>query len=177
MFILRHKRLIIILTLLIVIICIFPLTKTSINSDLTTYLPESMPSKINNDKIEQVFGKSDPLLIIFKTDDVLNAATLKRIQSLSKAFNRMKDFDMVMSLFDAKNIKGEDGSMIVNPVIQRIPKSESRREKLREEIKINNLVYKLIVSEDFRYTMIILNSVSKRTDEELMSSISDLLKK
>ena len=177
MFILRHKRLIIILTLLIVIICIFPLTKTSINSDLTTYLPESMPSKINNDKIEQVFGKSDPLLIIFKTDDVLNAATLKRIQSLSKAFNRMKDFDMVMSLFDAKNIKGEDGSMIVNPVIQRIPKSESRREKLREEIKTNNLVYKLIVSEDFRYTMIILNSVSKRTDEELMSSISDLLKK
>ncbi|MCD6555988.1 MAG: RND family transporter, partial [Bacteroidales bacterium] len=177
MFILRHKRLIIILTLLIVIICIFPLTKTSINSDLTTYLPESMPSKINNDKIEQVFGKSDPLLIIFETDDVLNAATLKRIQSLSKAFNRMKDFDMVMSLFDAKNIKGEDGSMIVNPVIQRIPKSESRREKLREEIKTNNLVYKLIVSEDFRYTMIILNSVSKRTDEELMSSISDLLKK
>jgi len=177
MFILRHKRLIIILTLLIVIICIFPLTKTSINSDLTTYLPESMPSKINNDKIEQVFGKSDPLLIIFETDDVLNAVTLKRIQSLSKAFNRMKDFDMVMSLFDAKNIKGEDGSMIVNPVIQRIPKSESRREKLREEIKTNNLVYKLIVSEDFRYTMIILNSVSKRTDEELMSSISDLLKK
>ena len=177
MFILRHKRLIIILTLLIVIICIFPLTKTSINSDLTTYLPESMPSKINNDKIEQIFGKSDPLIIIFETDDVLNAATLKRIQSLSKAFNRMKDFDMVMSLFDAKNIKGEDGSMIVNPVIQRIPKSESRREKLREEIKTNNLVYKLIVSEDFRYTMIILNSVSKRTDEELMSSISDLLKK
>jgi len=176
-FIIRHKWLIIIFTVLIVIFCILPLTKTSSNSDLTTYLPDKMPSKINNDKIEQVFGKSDPLLIIFETNDVLNDSTLRRIQALSKEFNRMKDFDMVMSLFDAKSIKGENEAMIVNPVIKRIPKSESRREKLRKEIKKNDLVYKLIVSEDFKYTMIILNSISKRTDEELMSSIYDLLKK
>ena len=151
--------------------------KTTINSDLLSYLPDNMPSKVNNDKIEQVFGTSDPLLIVFEADDVLNDSTLWRIQSLSKEFNRMKDFDMVMSLFDTKSIKGEDGAMIVNPVVKRIPKSESRREKLREEIKANELAYKLVVSEDFRYTLIILNSVSKRTDIELMSAIYDLFEK
>ncbi|RLD84202.1 MAG: hypothetical protein DRJ07_05340, partial [Bacteroidetes bacterium] len=176
-FILKHKWLIITLTVLIIIACIFPLMKTTINSDLMSYLPDDMPSKINNDKIEQVFGKSDPLLIVFETDDVLNESTLKRIQALSKEFNRMKDFDMVMSLFDTKSIKGEDGAMLVNPVLKRIPKSESRREKLREEIKTNELAYKLIVSEDFRYTIIILNSVSKKTDIELMSIIYDLFEK
>lgn len=176
-FIIRHKWLIIILTVLIVVLCIFPLMKTSINSDLMSYLPDQMASKVNNDKIEQVFGKSDPLLIVFETDDVLNDSTLRRIQALSKEFNRMKDFDMVMSLFDSKSIKGEEGAMIVNPVIKRIPKSESRKEKLREEIKTNELAYKLIVSEDFRYTMIMLNSVTKKSDAELMSAIYELLDK
>ncbi|MEA1897795.1 MAG: efflux RND transporter permease subunit, partial [Bacteroidota bacterium] len=151
--------------------------KTSINSDLMSYLPDQMASKVNNDKIEQVFGKSDPLLIVFETDDVLNDSTLRRIQALSKEFNRMKDFDMVMSLFDSKSIKGEEGAMIVNPVIKRIPKSESRKEKLREEIITNELAYKLIVSEDFRYTMIMLNSVTKKSDAELMSAIYELLDK
>ncbi len=176
-FIIRHKWLIIIFTISIVFLCIFPLMNTTINSDLMSYLPDHMSSKVNNDKIEQVFGKSDPLLIVFETDDVLNDSTLRRIKALSKEFNRMKDFDMVMSLFDSKSIKGENGAMIVNPVIKRIPKSESKREKLREEIKTNELAYKLIVSEDFRYTMIMLNSVTKKTDAELMSAIYELLDK
>lgn len=176
-FIIKHKWLIISLTALIIISCIFPLIKMTINSDLVTYLPNDMPSKVNNDKVEQIFGKSDPLLIVFETDDVLNDSTLRRIQALSKEFNRMKDFDIVMSLFDAKNIKGEDGAMIVNPVVKRIPQSESRKEKLRKEIKTNALVYKLLVSEDFRYTIIILNAVSEKTDVELMSVIYDLLDK
>ncbi len=177
MFIIRHKWLIITLAAVIVISCIFPLMNMSINSDLTSYMPDDMPSKINNDKIEQVFGKSDPLLIVFETDDVLNDSTLRRIKALSKEFNRMKDFDMVMSLFDTKSIKGEDGAMIVNPVIKRIPKSDSQREKLREEIKTNELAYKLVVSEDFRYSIIMLNSVTDKTDSDLMTSIFDLLDK
>ena len=176
-FINKYKRFIVVFTLLIVILCIYPLTKTTINSDLNTYLPDRMKSKVNNDKIEAVFGKNDPILIVFETNDVLNTSTLKRIQALSKEFNRIDDFDMVMSLFDAKSIKGQDGAMIVNPVIRRIPETKKRREQLRQRIKKNKLVYKLIVSEDFKYTMILLNDVSQKKDEELTAAINDLLKK
>ena len=173
----KYEWIILISTILIIGFCIYPLTKMAINPDLMSYLPDDMESKVNNDKIEDIFGKSDPLLIIFETDDVLRDTTLWRIQELSKEFNRMKDFDMVVSLFDSKYIKGEYESMIVDPVIKRIPKTDSRREKLREEIKSNELVYNLIVSQDFRYTMIMLNSVSKSTDEELMAAVYDLLEK
>lgn len=174
-FVVKYKKKIIILTVLLVILSIFPLMKTTINSDLLSYLPDDLPSKINEDKIEKAFGKSEPILIIFESDDVLNDSTLTRVKALSKEFNRMKDFDMVMSLFDAKNIKGEEGAMIIDPVVKRIPKSEYQWKNLRDEIKTNELVYKLIVSEDFRYTLIILNSVSEKTDNELMAIIYDLL--
>jgi uncharacterized protein len=176
-FVIKYRWLIIIATILVVVSAVIPLLKINTNSDLESYLPESMPSRINEQKIQEIFGKSDPVIILFETGDILNDSTLARLGSLSKGFNRMKEFDMVMSLFDAKNIKGENGSMVVDPVIRRIPKTDSRKKKLREEIKANELVYKLIVSEDFHFTTIILNSIENISDEEIMESISNLLEK
>jgi predicted RND superfamily exporter protein len=174
--IIKYRWLIIIVTILIVVAAIFPLLKTGTNSDLASYLPESMSSRVNEEKIEDIFGKSNPVLILFETNDVLNDSTLTRLQDLSKSFNRLKEFDMVMSIFDAKNIKGEQGSMIVDPVVKRIPKTNSRREKLREEIKANEQVYKLMVSEDFQYTILILNAAENISDEEIVKTINATLK-
>ncbi len=177
LFILKYKWLIIGLTALLVIVSIIPLKNITINPDLLSYLPESMPSKINNDKIEQAFGKSDPLIIVFKTVDILNKASLERLKSISAEFNQMPDFDNVMSLFDAKNIVGNQGSMIVEKVIKKIPESQTEKELLRKEIKANDLIYKTIVSEDFKYTLILLNSISNKTDSELMAAINEVLNK
>jgi hydrophobe/amphiphile efflux-3 (HAE3) family protein len=175
-FVIKYKWLIIILTAVLVAGAIFPLLQTKTNSDLKSYLPKSMPANISNAKIEEVFGKDELLIILFECDDVLNETTLRRIQSLSKGFNRMKDFDMVMSLFDAKNIKGEYGAMVVEPAIKRIPRSESRRERLREQVMKNELAYGLVVSKDFHYTAIILNSITGKSDKELMATIDGMLK-
>lgn len=177
LFIIKYRWAIIVITIAVVALSIFPLLKMSTNSDLEAYLPKTMSSIINNEKIEDIFGKNDPIIILFETDDVLNDSTLTRLKALSKEFNRMKDFSMVMSIFDSKSIKGEYGAMMVDPVVKRIPKSEKRKEKLRDEIKANDLVYGLIVSTDFRYTSIILNPDTDKTDEELMSTIDNLLKK
>ncbi len=173
--VIKYRWLIIISTFLLVGLSVIPLLDTQINSDLESYLPKHMQSRINNLKIEEVFGKDDPMIILFECDDVLNDSTLHRLRALSKAFNRMNEFDMVMSLFDAKNIKGEYGAMVVDPVVGRIPKTESRKEKLRNEIIQNELAYKLIVSEDFRHTIIILNSHGVVTDDVLMSLINEQL--
>ena len=170
--VIKYRWVIIISTLLIAVLALIPVLQTKTNSDLESYLPKSMPARMNDLKIEAIFGKSDPMIILFECDDVLNDSTLKRIQLLSKGFNRMKTFDMVMSLFDAKNIKGENGSMVVKPVVKRIPTSDKKREILRDEIKENELAYKIVVSEDFRYTIIILNSAGTSPDEDIMELIN-----
>lgn len=175
LFVIKHKWFVILLSAILVSAALIPLSKTETNSDLKSYLPKSMQANINQKKIEEVFGVDETLIILFQCEDVLQDSTLLRIKALSKEFNQMKDFDMVMSLFDAKSIKGEYGAMVVDPVIKRIPKSDSRKDKLRESIRKNELVYGLLVSEDFRYTSIILNSVTKKTDKELMASIEKII--
>ena len=162
-------------TILIGVLMIFPLLKTTINSDLESYFPETMEAKINNRKMEAIFGKKEPLLILLECEDVLADSTLLRVRSLSRTFNKMKEFDKVLSLFDSKNIKGEEGAMVVDPVVKRLPGTEEAREQLRTEIAKNELVYKLVVSEDFRYTLIMLNTVSENGDHELMLAVREVL--
>lgn len=174
-FVIKYKWWIIAATFLTGILLFFPLLNTTINSDLESYFPETMTAKINSRRIEAIFGEKEPILIVLESEDVLGDSTLLRVRSLSRSFNRMKEFDKVVSLFDIKNIKGEGGAMIVDPVVERIPGSEVQREKLREEIKNNELAFKLIVSEDFHYTLIMLNAVSEKSDHELMLSVQAVL--
>jgi uncharacterized protein len=175
-FIIKYRWWIIITTVILVSASVIPLTRVSINPDLESYLPESIPAKVNTDKIAQIFGDQEMMILVFETDDVLKASTLKRIQALSREFNKMNAFDNVMSLFDARNIKSEGGSMVVEPVVKAIPQTPEEREILRNEIKSNDLVYKMIVSDDFRYSLIILYANKRLDDAALMELIHQKLK-
>jgi hydrophobe/amphiphile efflux-3 (HAE3) family protein len=129
--------------------------KAQIDPDMKSQLPEDMVSRLNTEKIDELFGGTDLFMILIKTDDVLNPETLKRIRTLSKKMNRVKGVDKVLSLFDLKSIKGEDGAMIVDPAVKRIPENEKQMETLRDELKDNDMVYGSVVSKDFTITAVI----------------------
>ena len=176
LFIIKYRWWIILITLILVSASFIPLTRVSINPDLESYLPDKIPAKVNTDKIAEVFGNKEMMILVFETDDVLNASTLKRIQALSREFNKMNEFNNVMSLFDASSIKGEEGYMMVEPVVKAIPQTPEEREILRKEIRSNDLVYKSIISDDFRYSLIILYANNRVDDAELMQIIDQKLK-
>jgi uncharacterized protein len=174
-FIIRFRWIIIIVTLLCVGICAIPLSRIHINPDLESYLPSSMHSRQNDQMISDVFGKDEPILIVLETSDVLNPTTLQRIDKLSKAFSRESAFKRVYSLFQTKNILSQEGSMVVNPVIKQIPKTTEETEMLRSEIKSNDLAYKLVVSDDFKYALILLSSNKTVPDAELIGLINQTI--
>ncbi len=175
-FVVRYKYHIIIITVLLIIISIPPLLNTKINSDLESYLPET-EEKINNDKIEKVFGKTEPLVIVFDCKNLLQTKTLERIQNINNEFENSKDFEIVASLFNSKNIKSEYGSMIVEPAIKEIPQTENDFKTLKNELSKNELVNKLVVSQNFKYTQIILNPKTKIDDSKRMKIVNDIIKK
>jgi hydrophobe/amphiphile efflux-3 (HAE3) family protein len=177
MFVVRYRWWIIIAATLCVLLSIIPLSKISINPDLESYLPNSMQSKQNNRMISEVFGNEEPILIVIESRDVLNASTLQRIKNLSGSFLRISEFKRVFSVFQTKNICSLNGSMVVNPVVENIPETATAREKLRSEIKVNDLAYKLVISDDFKYALIMLSSDKTKTDAELVQIIGQTLKK
>lgn len=176
-FIVRHRRWIIIIPVIITLLAAIPLLKTKVNPDLEKYLPTDTPAMLAKAKIDTLFGNSDPVLLIFQAENILNDTSLIRLKKISRAFHQAKEFDGVISLFDTKSIKGEYGAMIVDPVIKRIPKTEKQREKLRQEIRQNELAYGTVISKDFTKTLLILKVAEGVTDEQVVRVIDETLHK
>jgi predicted RND superfamily exporter protein len=82
-----------------------------------------------------------------------------------------------LSLFELKNIKGEEGAMIVEPAVRRIPKTEEQKESLRQQIKDNDIVYGSVVSEDFTLTAVIALLKTDVSDTFIVNEIQDLIAK
>lgn len=173
--IIRYRWPVILCSLVIVVMACLPLSRVKTNSDLISYLPEDLASRVNDARIGELFGSNEVLLILLESDDVLAGTTLERIRDLSKDFDRLEQIDRIYSLYKARSIKGEYGSMVVEPVYTRSPKSEEGRELLREEIRGNELAYGLLVSKDFRYSIILLSPAKGIGDVELMQRVSEVL--
>ena len=149
--------------------------RAEIESDVKAMLPQDVESRVNTDKIDELFGGTDMLMIIIKTDDVLNPEALKRVRNISKQMKRIKGVDKVLSLFELKNIKGEQGAMIVNPAVKRIPRTDEQKEKLRKEIMENDIVYGSVVSEDFTLTAVIALLKTDVSDNYMVGEINKLV--
>jgi hydrophobe/amphiphile efflux-3 (HAE3) family protein len=155
--------------------------RAEINPDLESYVYEKMPSRINTNMIEEIFGGDEMVLILFESEDVLQKETLSRIKKINREIKQLEGIDETLSLFDAKTIKGEDadgsgvGAMVVDPTVRRIPKTETKREALRAEIRENELVYRVLVSEDFRMTSIIATIEPGVVDDDIILAIEDVL--
>jgi len=87
-FIIKYRWWIIMATLLIVAASAIPLTRVTINPDIESYLPANIAPKVNTDKIGEVFGDKEMMILVFESDDVLNPSTLARIRDLSREFKK-----------------------------------------------------------------------------------------
>lgn len=153
----------------------FQIFRAEINPDLETYIYDKMPSRINTGMIEEIFGGDEMIMVLFESEDILQEAALERVEKINDQLKEVPGIDETHSLFDAKNIKGEAGAMLVDPAVRRIPKTAERREDLREEIRENELVYEILVSEDFTMTCIIATLEPEALDEDIVGAIGRIL--
>ncbi len=174
-FIIRNKWWFIIGPIILTMVAVMLLTRIKINSNLESYFPDNLNSKVNSRLIEETFGAGEPLLLILENDDILNPQTLVRIENITNELSLMSIFDDVISLFNMKNIKGENGSMVVDPLISEIPQTLQEREELRETIRNNELAFKTFVSDNFRFALILIKVKKGTNDKEAVSAVEKML--
>jgi hydrophobe/amphiphile efflux-3 (HAE3) family protein len=149
--------------------------QAEIESDMKAMLPPDLESRINTDRIDELFGGTDMLMVILKSEDVLDPETLLRTKEISKQMKRVKGVDKVLSLFELKNIKGEEGAMIVEPAVRRIPKTEAQKELLRKKIAENDIVFGSVVSKDFTLTAVIALLKTEVSDTVIVKEFQELV--
>ncbi len=172
----RKTQLFIIIPVIITLLFLIPLTRAKINPDLNAYLPDDTPAKLSIERIDSLFGKTDPLMIIFESDDILNPKTLNRIRKINESLTESPEIRSVISIFETKHIRGSEGMMLVDPAIPFVPETPGEKAELKKIIISNPLVYNLLISEDFRFTMMIINAEKGVPDDALYDLLHKILK-
>lgn len=172
----RFRWLIIIVTWAIAVFFAFQIPRIRIDAKIEALIPNSMESKVNTDKIEEIFGGSDMIILIMESQDILADSCLERLQRIDGQFSSLPMVERSLSLFTMKEIRGEDGALVVNPAIEAFPVDPIEKESLRNKLKDNQLVNGVVVSEDFTMAAII-GTLSKETDDAaLLDSVHRIIR-
>ncbi|MFA6618498.1 MAG: MMPL family transporter [Candidatus Neomarinimicrobiota bacterium] len=174
-FIVKFRLPIIIVFSLITLLLTFSLTQLEIEPNLNNLMPADMPSRVQTNYIDSTFGSNNLVIVILETPDILEPKTLKRVKELTHAFQRQSGIERVISLFTLKNIHYEDGAMIVNPAIGRMPRSKESTEALRKDLKNNTLINGTAISDDFTKAAILLTPQKDFDEIELLEHIQNIL--
>ncbi|MBL7112347.1 MAG: RND family transporter [Bacteroidales bacterium] len=174
-FIVKYRWLIIAISIVIPIVVGLQAFRAEIDPDMEKYIPPGMASRLSTQKIEEIFGGDELLIIVFESDDVLKPATLKRIKKIRRDIDKLEETDQVISLFDTKNMSGEEGYLLVESFIRSIPESEEEIEKLRLDLLENEMAVNVVVSDDFTLATIIISLKSEAIDEEIVASVRKIV--
>lgn len=132
--------------------------KAYMETNLDEYMPKNNPAFVYSDSAEQWFNIKDGILIAIENEDgIYNPQTLQKVKDITKKLQDMEEFEDidVMSLYTADNIVGDEGGLDVKAFYKRVPKSTEKLEKLKKNVRNNDMVYGRLVSKDEKIALIV----------------------
>ncbi|MDH5259205.1 MAG: MMPL family transporter, partial [Gammaproteobacteria bacterium] len=131
-------------------------------TDARVYLPKGHEGIIYDEKVDDIFGVKDTLIVTVVNDEegIYNTETLKRIDRITKAISKLpgvlakSDID-VASITSATVFEGDSTRMGAMPVMNGVPESDAEIALLKQRINLHkDLLVGNIVSADGNAAMI-----------------------
>ncbi len=151
--------------------------KSRMETDLDKYMPQDHPAFVYSDQAEEWFGINDGIIVAIENKNgIFNSETLDTLKQLTKRLQKMDEIEKadVTSLYTADNIIGTEDGMDVKAFYKRVPKSELKLNKLKQNVKNNEMTFGRLVSFDETVTVIIAEIKDDVFTQEFYEEILDL---
>ena len=180
--VLKNSKLIVLVILVLTVASIYSIKKNIyIETDLDKYMPEDHPAFVYSDKAEEIFDIRDAIMIAIENKGgIYNPETLKKIKSITKELQKLdevEDKDDVLSLYTADNIIADEEGLKIERFYKRVPKSKEKLEKLRRDVRNNEMIYKRLVSEDETASLIMTKIKDNSFSDSLYNEINAIADK
>jgi hydrophobe/amphiphile efflux-3 (HAE3) family protein len=116
--------------------------------DIRNYVPSTMHSRHETDIIENEFGVQDMVVILFTDTCILDKDNLLRIKEIDKAISRLAGVSDRISPFTVKTIKGQDGMLVADRLIKKMPANPLEKRFIADEILKNRFARDIVISSD-----------------------------
>ncbi len=173
-FIFKYRWIIIILSLLTGAVSLLVIPRTKVDPEMRNYIPQSIESRIETDKIESEFGVQDLVIIMFTDDNIIRTDNLNQIKAIDRSISKISGVSSRISPFTVKSISSGEGMMTVDPLIKGIPADTTELRQLGKSILENRFARGIVVSSDLTtasITATINNSVAEKTTLHEIDSV------
>ncbi len=166
--ILKHNKLILVIISLITLFFIFQLPKTEINNDIKVFLPDDHPTKMSNNQLDDIFGENDSIVtaVKFKKGEIFDPSNLEKLSKLSTELEKISEVDEVTSLTNVDYIEGSSEGMIVEELVEELPKNNEASRKVKNKILNWDLYENNLYSDDFKSTQVLISLNDGLNNEE-----------
>jgi predicted RND superfamily exporter protein len=162
--IIKYRSLIVITAIVITLLSLLLIPRLQVNSNVDDYVPDTIKNKVYLKELDSIFGGSEMILLMLHSEDVVNAATLERLESLATDLSELEGLDRIISPFSAQEISIEDGFMSMTPFFEEIPDNQADFESLKKRIAGNSMTNRFF-SEDFSLVSLVLIKNTKTPDK------------
>jgi hydrophobe/amphiphile efflux-3 (HAE3) family protein len=152
---------------------LIPMAET--DPEIRNYIPATMDSRIETDRIEKEFGVQDLVVILFSDSCILNALDLKQIKDVDRDISRLEGVTNRISPFTVRSIKGEDGMMITESLIKKMPSDTADVNSLSASILKNRFARDIVISSDLTSASITATINSNVSEKETLNRIDSVI--
>lgn len=174
-FVIRYRWLIIIVSILIGAGFGSLIPGTETDPEMRNYIPADMSSRIETDKIEKEFGVQDMVVILFSDSTLLDSEILQQIKETDRGIARLQGVSSRISPFTVRSIKGDEGMMVAEPLIKRIPSDTHDIRLLAEEIRSNQFARGIVISSDMKCASITATINNSEPETETLHKIDSVI--
>lgn len=155
--VMKHRKPIIIFTVLLTLILGYFIKDLTINPDITSYLPKSDPVVELSDYIGKEYGGNLLAMVALETDDVFKNETLKKIDYLTSELQSLEGVSYVTSLTNVLDIKSSEDEFEVGKLIDPgiLPLTPQEIQALKEYTLSKEMFRGRLVSADTKATLIV----------------------
>ncbi len=155
--VIRFRKLIVALTILITMMMGFFFKNLRINPDITSYLPKNDPAARLFSYIGENYGGNLQILIVLKTDDIFNAATIRAINDLTVKFQELVGITYVTSLTNVLDFKKSREGIEIGRLIDEnnLPSTQKDIAQIKSYTMARDLYRGRLVSEDGSAALIV----------------------
>lgn len=134
------------------------LPKTTIDNDVSKFIPENHPTRIALDNVEDTFGSQSFISIGLKARDgtIFTTGRMGYVKRITEELKKLPYIEKVESLTDADFIEGTSEGMVVRPIIDAFRGTEEEVYLIKEKLMSWDVYRKNLYSDDFRSTQIIV---------------------
>ena len=151
----KHPIIVIMTIILITFVAVYFARGVTMTTDIKDFFPEDDPRVMTYDHVEEIYGSGEYIMVALETDDVFNQRTLENIDRLSREFEDLQGVSSVQSLTAIDDIKGVDGDLRIEPLVDEIPEDEESLNRLKEDVLSDEMFGGFILSRDSQATLII----------------------